>query len=131
MDSTELELVSYTARYLLIGDTCMSADQFRCVCAGAGKKQQGQVKAETAAANSKKRKGSSHAELDETPAAKRARQTPLGTAKRKVGRPRTNVQSPDHPTSMPGASGGLPPDDVQHGGEPFLIVGRNDTTGVR
>lgn len=89
------------------------------------------MKAETAAANPKKRKGSSHAEPGEAPDVKKARQAPVGTAKRKVGRPRTNVQSLGHSTFMPGFSGGLPADDVQHDGEPFLIVGRNDTTGVR
>ena len=99
--------------------------------AEAGKKQQGQAKAENATANPRKRKGSSDAESDAAPAAKKARQAPLGTAKRKVGRPRTNVQLLRRSASVPGAGGGLPADDVQHGGEPFLIVGRNDTTGVR
>lgn len=97
------------------------------VHAGAGKKQQGQVKAESAPANPKKRKGSQHAELDGAPAAKRARQAPLKTAKRKVGQP---VQLPSQSTPGAGAVGGLA-DDVQHGGEPFLIVGRNKNTGVR
>ena len=101
------------------------------VHAGAGTSEQRQAKAETAAANPKKRKGSWHAQPDEAPAAKKARQAPSGTAKRKVGRPRTNVQLLGHSTSMPGSSRALPADDVQHDGEPFLIVGRNNTTGVR
>ena len=129
---TMSEFASYTVCYRFICDTCTSADQFRYAGAGAGagKKQQ-RLKAQTAPASPKKRKVSSHAELDEAPAAKKARQAPLGTAKRKLGRPRSNVQSPGHATSMPGGSGGLPADDVQHGGQPFLIVGRNDRTGVR
>ena len=99
--------------------------------AGTGRKQQGLVKAETAAAaNPKKRKGSlHHAETVEAPAAKKARQAPLKTAKGKVEPSETNLQLLGH--SVPGACGGLPADDLQHGGEPFLIVGRNDTTGAR
>lgn len=99
--------------------------------AGTGKKQKGQVKAESAPANPKRRKGSQDSEPDGAPAAKRARQAPLGTARRKVGQRRTDAQLPSHSVSVPGAVGGLPADDVQHGGEPFLIVGKNENTGVR
>ena len=37
---------------------------------------------------------------------------------------------PTQPTTVPAASGGLPADVVQHDGEPFHIMRRNDTTGV-
>lgn len=32
---------------------------------------------------------------------------------------------------MPGASGRVAAEDVEHGGEPFLIVGKDEDTGVR
>lgn len=124
------EAASHTAGFHHVGTLAclLTSSGLR---AGARKKQQGQAKAENATANPRKRKGSLDAESDAAPAAKKARQAPLGTAKRKVGRPRTNVQLLRRSASVPGAGGGLPADDVQHGGEPFLIVGRNDTTGVR
>lgn len=78
--------------------------------------------------NPKKRKGGQNAEPDASRAVKKMRKAPVATAKRK---PRTNVQALSHPSSLPGASGPVPAEDVQHGGEPFLIVGRNDDTGVR
>ena len=89
------------------------------------------MQADTAPVNPKKRRGVQHAEADDAPAAKKARKAAMETATRKVGRPRINVQALGHSTSMPAASAGLAADDVQHGGEPFLIVGRNDATGVR
>lgn len=94
------------------------------VRAGPGKK--GQVKVESAPPNPKKRKGLQNTEPDGAPAAKRARQAPVKSVKRKAGQP---AQLPSQ--STPGAVGGLAADDVQHGGEPFLIVGRNEVTGVR
>ncbi|KAL3133396.1 hypothetical protein ABBQ38_007265 [Trebouxia sp. C0009 RCD-2024] len=106
------------------------ANRQRQQLAGAGRKQQGQglVEGNTTPINPKKRKGGQNAEPDASRAVKKMRKAPVATAKRK---PRTNVQALSHPSSLPGASGPVPAEDVQHGGEPFLIVGRNDDTGVR
>ena len=78
--------------------------------------------------NPKKRKGAQNAEPGASRAVKRMRKAPVTTAKWK---PRTNVQALSYPSPLPEASGPVPAEDVQHGGEPFLIVGRNDDSGAR